>query len=249
MRLSRDYKAIQKSPIPYIETHPSAKNILVWPYVITGPPDTPYVGGQYYGHLTFPKNFPYAPPSIAMMTPSGRFHPGAHVCTTFTSMHPEEWNPAWTVESILTGFLSFMTSNEVGAGTIYQAQSPEERSLLAKASKRWNSLEYPKFLEEFPELHAANLVSETFTKGEMKKCKAKMEKTKKASKSDTSNTAVSGQEVLQDTSYESFMSEDWEKYGTMEDDFDYYDDEEDDNEMKEEEYETSDTEMDTEEKD
>jgi hypothetical protein len=41
-------------------------------YVVTGPENTPYVGGQYHGKLVFSPEFPYKPPSIYMTTPNGR---------------------------------------------------------------------------------------------------------------------------------------------------------------------------------
>lgn len=48
-RLTKEYQLIQKNPPPYIVAHPSESNILEWHYVLTGPPDTPYEGGQYWG--------------------------------------------------------------------------------------------------------------------------------------------------------------------------------------------------------
>ena len=37
----------------------------------------PYVGGRYHGLLQFPHDFPMRPPSIKMLTPSGRFEVSA----------------------------------------------------------------------------------------------------------------------------------------------------------------------------
>jgi ubiquitin-protein ligase len=230
MRLSRDYKSIQGSPIPYIETHPSPTNILHWSFVITGPPSTPYSEGQYYGHLIFPSSFPYAAPKIRLITPSGRFLPNINICTTFTSMHPEEWNPAWTVESILTGFLSFMTSEEEAGGTVFPRTTDEERKLFARNSKKWNSLEWDSFREDFPVLHISNVANERFSDAERKV----LEGFEVSIPEDTDCG-----DRLMDTSFESHTNENWEQFGSMNDDFDYYDDDE---------YETSETELDGEEK-
>ncbi|KIW81040.1 hypothetical protein Z517_04063 [Fonsecaea pedrosoi CBS 271.37] len=41
-RLIREYEAIQRSPPPYIQAHPSENNILEWHYILTGAPNTPY---------------------------------------------------------------------------------------------------------------------------------------------------------------------------------------------------------------
>ena len=77
-------------------------------YVIRGPPDTPYEGGEYYGRLTFPSEYPFKPPAIRMTTPSGRFQPDTRLCLTMSDFHPSLWNPSWSVPTILNGLLSFM---------------------------------------------------------------------------------------------------------------------------------------------
>jgi len=53
-RLTREYQIISKNPPPYIVAHPSESNILEWHYILTGPPQTPYENGQYWGTLIFP---------------------------------------------------------------------------------------------------------------------------------------------------------------------------------------------------
>lgn len=235
IRLSRDYKAIQASPIPFIQAHPSPTNILHWSFIITGPPSTPYAKGQYYGNIVFPPNFPYAGPKIRVITPSGRFVPNHDICTTFTSMHPEEWNPAWTVETILTGFLSFMTSDsEYGAGCICPGNQ-EDRLKKARESKKWNSLECSAFRKDFFEVHSDNVESEQFSEEDWKRL-AVYEKERQRLEG-LGNSVVKdeggvGREKLLDASYESYINEDWDKFGSMDEDFDYYEGEED------EDYET-----------
>jgi hypothetical protein len=164
-----------------------------------------------------------------MITPNGRFKPGKQICTTFTSLHPEEWNPAWTVEAILTGFLSFMTGKEKGGGCI--EEKDDKRRELAAQSKRWNSTECENFRGDFPEAHDMNGVDCGFTEEE-KKVYGMVER-----------VAAPETETLTDTGSSSNMNEDWEKYGSMEDDFDFYDDE-DDFDYDEGQYNTPDTEVD-----
>jgi ubiquitin-conjugating enzyme E2 J2 len=55
---------------------------------------------------------------------------------TMTDYHPESWNPVWKVESILTGFVSFMTSNEWSVGGMQESEP--ERKKKAAASLKWN---------------------------------------------------------------------------------------------------------------
>lgn len=43
-----------------------------------------------------------------MTTPNGRFKVNTKLCLSNTDFHPDTWNPAWSVSTILTGLLSFM---------------------------------------------------------------------------------------------------------------------------------------------
>ncbi|OIW24715.1 UBC-like protein [Coniochaeta ligniaria NRRL 30616] len=136
-RLTREYKSISENPPPYITAHPSEANILEWHYIITGPENTPYHGGQYWGTLIFPPNYPFAPPAIRMHTPSGRFQPSTRLCLSISDFHPRSFNPAWEVSTILIGLLSFMTSEEMTTGSV--AATETERKYHASRSRWWNS--------------------------------------------------------------------------------------------------------------
>lgn len=149
-RLAKEYKAFQVENPPLMTAKPSETDILKWHYVLTGPEDTPYSKGQYYGTLTFPKEYPFKAPAIRMITPSGRFDPGQRICLTMSDYHPESWNPAWNVTSILQGLQSFMVSKENATGCISCTDS--QIVSYSKASKRWNS-ENADFQIMFPELY------------------------------------------------------------------------------------------------
>eukprot|EP00438_Fugacium_kawagutii_P019438 Skav202636 [mRNA] locus=scaffold1942:22898:23518:- [translate_table: standard] len=84
-----------------------------------------------------------------MMTPSGRLEIDKRLCLSMTDFHPESWNPAWSVETILVGLLSFFISDkEEGFGSV--KSSKEHRKLLAERS--WTSnAESPVFRQLFPE--------------------------------------------------------------------------------------------------
>jgi len=134
-RLMQEYRAIMKEPAPNVHAHPLENNILEWHFVITGTQE-PYKDGKYHGVLEFPPNFPMSPPSIRMLTPSGRFQTNTRICMSMSDYHPELWNPAWTVQALLIGLQSFMyeESNQIGG---LQA-SAAERKRLAKASIGFN---------------------------------------------------------------------------------------------------------------
>ncbi|KAI4202032.1 MAG: hypothetical protein LQ350_002820 [Teloschistes chrysophthalmus] len=136
-RLTKEYATITANPPPYITAHPSESNILEWHYILTGPPETPYHNGQYWGTLLFPANYPFAPPSIRMHTPSGRFQPSTRLCLSISDFHPKSFNPAWEVSTILIGLMSFMTSDEMTTGSVRASET--ERRYLAARTRWWNS--------------------------------------------------------------------------------------------------------------
>lgn len=153
-RLNKEYKTIQQNPPPYIVAKPNDENILEWHYVISGPPKTPYEDGQYHGMLRFPLDYPFKPPSISIVTPNGRFACNTRLCLSMSDYHPDTWNPAWSVLTILTGLLSFMTGDEHTTGSITSTDMVKRK--LAAESKRWNTEENSRFGRMFPELAASN---------------------------------------------------------------------------------------------
>ncbi|KAI5952904.1 UBC6 [Candida jiufengensis] len=153
-RLTKEYKSIQLTPPPYITAKPSDENILEWHYIITGPTNTPFENGQYHGILRFPQEYPFKPPSITMITPNGRFACNTRLCLSMSDYHPDTWNPAWSVATILTGLLSFMTGNESTTGSINTSENVKKK--LAKSSKNWNIKENPRFIKQFPNIVKQN---------------------------------------------------------------------------------------------
>ncbi|KAI0358303.1 UBC-like protein [Trametes cingulata] len=147
-RLSKEYIAMQKEPPPFVWAAPDEKNILTWNYIIRGPPDSPYAGGEYHGVLLFPSEYPFKPPGIKMFTPSGRFQPDKKICFSMSDFHPGSWNPAWSVATILTGLLSFMLSDEMTTGSVTTTDA--EKRTYAARSHSWN-LQSKRFREAFPD--------------------------------------------------------------------------------------------------
>uniref|UniRef100_A0A0K8TQ93 Ubiquitin-conjugating enzyme E2 J2 n=1 Tax=Tabanus bromius TaxID=304241 RepID=A0A0K8TQ93_TABBR len=154
-RLRQDYLRIKRDPIPFITAEPLPSNILEWHYVVRGPEDSPYEGGFYHGTLSFPREFPFKPPSIYMITPNGRFKTNTRLCLSISDFHPDTWNPAWSVSTILTGLLSFMLENTPTLGST--KSFAYEKQQLARESIAFN-LKNPIFCELFPD------IAETCTK-------------------------------------------------------------------------------------
>lgn len=148
-RLRKEFKLIVSAPVQYIEAVPLESNILEWHYVITGPTESPYHGGEYHGKLIFPPAYPYSPPGIMMHTPNGRFKTNCRLCLSMSDFHPESWNPMWNVSTILQGLLSFMLEDEKTTGSIESTEA--EKRALAARSKQFNRKD-PVFRECFPQL-------------------------------------------------------------------------------------------------
>lgn len=149
LRLQQDYINLNKDPVPYINAEPLPYNILEWHYVIRGPENTPYHGGFFHGSLLFTQQYPFRPPSIYMRTPNGRFQCNRRLCLSISDYHPDEWNPAWSVSSILTGLLSFMLEDGAALGTIITL--PREKMQFAFESLEFN-LSDSTFQTLFPDI-------------------------------------------------------------------------------------------------
>ncbi|XP_072522577.1 ubiquitin-conjugating enzyme E2 J2-like isoform X2 [Salminus brasiliensis] len=148
-RLKQDYLRIKKDPVPYICAEPLPSNILEWHYVVRGPEKTPYEGGYYHGKVVFPREFPFKPPSIYMITPNGRFKCNTRLCLSITDFHPDTWNPAWSVSTILTGLLSFMVEKGPTLGSIETSDCTKRQ--LSAQSLAFN-LKDKVFCELFPDV-------------------------------------------------------------------------------------------------
>lgn len=148
-RLRKELRALQKNPVTNIRALPRESNILEWHYVIEGTKGTPFEGGWYHGIVTFPKEYPYKPPSIQMVTPNGRFKTSTSLCLSMSDFHPESWNPLWSVGTILMGLHSFMLEHTPTQGSITTTDAAKRK--LAAESLEFNT-KNKVFRELFPEL-------------------------------------------------------------------------------------------------
>ena len=148
-RLRKEYAALMKKPLENIVAVPLESNILVWHYVIEGAKGTAYEGGYYHGTVTFPPEYPFKPPSIQMLTPSGRFKTNTRLCLSMSDFHPETWNPMWSVGTILMGLFSFFLEETPTHGSIVTNDTFKRRA--ATESLAYNCRDKI-FCELFPDL-------------------------------------------------------------------------------------------------
>lgn len=142
-------RKLQKEPIPNALVRTDEKNVLDWYFVLYDLTDD-YEGGEYFGKISFPNDYPFKAPTLKFITPNGRFEEGKTICTTFTHYHPEEWSPEWNTSGMLLGMISFMyEESRDGVGSIVMSKG--ERQKLAKGSKDFNR-KNQKFREVFSDL-------------------------------------------------------------------------------------------------
>ena len=110
-----------------------------WHFTIRGVEDTDFAGGVYHGRILLPPEYPFKPPNIVFMTPSGRFECGVKVCLSFSAHHPELWQPAWGIRLILEAIISFLPTPADGAIGALDWTSVE-RKKLAKESVKFRCL-------------------------------------------------------------------------------------------------------------
>lgn len=84
-----------------------------------------------------------------MMTPNGRFKIQKRLCLSISDFHPDTWNPAWSVSTILVGLLSFMLEDTDTMGSM--ESSLREKRIWAIDSLLYN-LKNDTFREIFPSL-------------------------------------------------------------------------------------------------
>lgn len=185
-RLRQDYMRIMKDPVPYVRAAPLPSNILEWHYIVTGPEKSPYEGGTYHGKLVFPREFPFKPPSIYMITPNGRFKCNTRLCLSISDFHPDTWNPAWSVSTILTGLLSFMLEKSPTLGSLETSDYTKRQ--LAAVSNQFN-LKDKIFCELFPD--AVQKIQDDIKRQE----EELRESTRDSNNSNTNNSSVNADNV------------------------------------------------------
>lgn len=118
-RLQIEYKKLVKEPIPDCVVRPG-ESLLDCYFCFQGSIGTHFEGGSYMGRLRFPSEYPWKAPAIFMITPNGKFRTesAGPICTSFSHYHPESWNPALSIRTILLGFISMfyddLPSHSVG---------------------------------------------------------------------------------------------------------------------------------------
>lgn len=123
-RLQRECKSMIEDPPEGIVAGPSSPgNMFEWSIFIAGPPGCVYEHGCFEGKLTFPKDYPMAPPVLRFSPPI--WHPNVYwegerageVCisilhngrdATGYEADAERWSPVRSVSAVLLSVMSIL---------------------------------------------------------------------------------------------------------------------------------------------
>ncbi|KAK3809305.1 MAG: UBC-like protein [Benniella sp.] len=135
-RIMQEARELVLDPSTDFAAGPLESDIFEWHFTIRGPEETDFEGGLYHGRILLPNNYPFAPPSLMFLTPNGRFELNKKVCLSITGYHPEYWQPAWGIRTVLVAVRGFLPTESKGAiGGL--DTSVEARKALAIRSKTW----------------------------------------------------------------------------------------------------------------
>lgn len=119
-RLLKDIRQINKNPLDKqgIYYMHDERDMMKGYALIIGPKDTPYYGGYYFFHLTFPSNYPHSPPVVIFNTNADniRFNPNFYrngkVCVSLlNTWRGDQWSSCQTISSVLLTLCSLLCND------------------------------------------------------------------------------------------------------------------------------------------
>lgn len=140
-RLSREASYLASNPIEGVTFAIKDSDIKSWRIAIQGPTDSPYEGQTYSVKFIFPLNYPFSPPSIAMISPI--LHPNiSHRGDICLAILKEDWAPSNTAKKIIEQILTILTVPniddplDVAAASLYVSDYPE---FVRRVAERYGS--------------------------------------------------------------------------------------------------------------
>ncbi|EEP78910.1 conserved hypothetical protein [Uncinocarpus reesii 1704] len=158
--LLNEFKSLSKEKWVNIELQ--NEDIFQWNIgLIVLNPDSLYYGGYFKARMTFPRNYPYSPPSFKFTRPI--FHPNVYntgeLCISILhapgddemsgESAAERWSPAQRVESVLISILSLLDDAEINSAANVSASvmlrdDPEKYKEKVRNEVEKSKLDIPK---------------------------------------------------------------------------------------------------------
>eukprot|EP00435_Cladocopium_sp_Y103_P058454 s408_g20.t1 len=134
-RIQRELKEICESPSRHWTAGPATDDLFEW---IALTPTANFEGGIYTGKIVLPVNYPLAPPSITLLTPSGRWEVGKKICLSNTNYHPDLWQPAWGIRTMMEALRShFPVAGDGAIGALDWPSDMRKRLAQDRFVLRW----------------------------------------------------------------------------------------------------------------
>ncbi|GAA5890951.1 hypothetical protein JCM8208_003105 [Rhodotorula glutinis] len=134
-RLLQEAQELEQDDCADYAAQPLEDDMFQWHFTLRGAEGSDYQGGVYHGKLVLPSDYPFKPPEVYMLTPSGRFEVNKKICLSISSFHPETWQPSWGIRTALLAIMAFFETEPKGAVGSLDAP-PVERRRLALASTK-----------------------------------------------------------------------------------------------------------------
>lgn len=152
--LKKQLKELDKNPVEGFSAGLiDDSDIFKWEVMVIGPPNTPYEGGFFKSHLTFPKDYPNKPPKLKFV--SKIWHPNINkdgeVCISILhepgddtygyEKASERWLPVHTIETIMLSVISMLSDPNdespanVDAAVEWRQQYPSFRKTVLRCVK------------------------------------------------------------------------------------------------------------------
>lgn len=136
-RIQKEIAEIGRNPSEHWKVVPVDDDMYEWHFTVFGPEETDFEGGRYHGRICLPNNYPFAPPSIMLLTPNGRFEINKKICLSVSNFHPELWQPAWGIRTILEALRSFFPTPPDGAVGALDWPPHVRRKIAAEETADW----------------------------------------------------------------------------------------------------------------
>jgi len=110
-KLYGELKHLRKNPIEGITAGPIDENDLTkWKGRVEGPKGTPFEGGYFHFKINIPKNYPFEPPEVKMITKV--YHPNinpqsGNICVNI--LKKGVWVPTNNIQSVLLSLQGLLT--------------------------------------------------------------------------------------------------------------------------------------------
>ena len=133
--ITRYLQHAAQNPDENVRLYPT-RNLNEVHFSVRGPKNTIFEGGWYHGEILLPREYPYKPPNVRLLTRSGRFEVNTNLCFSFTAFHPETWSPAVNLTAIVIALQSLFDAwDERAVGMISNCSRPEIKLCVAASRK------------------------------------------------------------------------------------------------------------------